>query len=60
MSLDENSKTEFKARELKSVHVRATGLYLKLLIHKPHLNHLNTYQQVSFIFFLFTNLLTIT
>lgn len=49
MSLDDNSKTDFKARELKSVHVRATGLYLKLLIHKPHPNHLNVYQQVCLI-----------
>lgn len=47
MSLDDNSKTDFKARELKSVHVKATGLYLKLLIHKPHGNHLNIYQQVN-------------
>ena len=36
-----------KARELKSVHVTVgTAWYLKLLMHKCHVNKLNHYNQV--------------
>ncbi|VDI17138.1 centrosomal protein CEP104 [Mytilus galloprovincialis] len=45
VSLSDNEKTGFKARELKSVHVDAVGLYLKLNIHKNHINKYNIYNQ---------------
>ena len=47
MSLSDNEKTGFKARELKSVQVDAVGCFLKLNIHKNHINKHNLYNQVS-------------
>ncbi|XP_060582149.1 centrosomal protein of 104 kDa-like isoform X2 [Ruditapes philippinarum] len=47
VSLSDNEKTGFKARELKSVHVDAVGLFLKLNIHKNHINKHNLYNQVG-------------
>jgi len=49
VSLSDNEKTGFKARELKSVHVDAKGHYLKLNIHKNHVNKHNLYNQVGVI-----------
>ncbi|XP_052715307.1 centrosomal protein of 104 kDa-like isoform X2 [Crassostrea angulata] len=49
VSLSDNEKTGYKARELKSVHVDAIGLYLKLNIHKNHINKYNIYNQVGII-----------
>ncbi|XP_035829419.1 centrosomal protein of 104 kDa [Aplysia californica] len=49
VSLSDNEKTGFKARELKSVHVDAVGHYLKLNIHKNHVNKHNLYNQVGLI-----------
>ena len=46
VSLSDNEKTGYKARELKSVHVDAVGLFLKLNIHKNHVNRYNLYNQV--------------
>lgn len=47
VSLSDNEKTGYKARELKSVHVDAVGHFLKLNIHKNHVNKHNLYNQVS-------------
>lgn len=47
MALSDNEQTDYKARELKSVHVDAVGTYLKLVIHKNHVNKHNLYNQVS-------------
>ena len=47
MALSNNDKTGFKARELKSVHVDAVGLFVKFVIHKNHINKHNLYNQVS-------------
>ncbi|XP_067659382.1 centrosomal protein of 104 kDa-like isoform X1 [Haliotis asinina] len=49
VSLSDNEKTGYKARELKSVHVDAVGVYLKLIIHKNHVNKFNLYNQVGII-----------
>ncbi|XP_046376699.2 centrosomal protein of 104 kDa-like isoform X4 [Haliotis rufescens] len=49
VSLSDNEKTGYKARELKSVHVDAVGVYLKLNIHKNHVNKFNLYNQVGVI-----------
>lgn len=53
IELSDNEKTEYKARELKSVHVDAIGQYVKLLVHKNHVNKLNLYNQVFMQFFFF-------
>ncbi|KAJ8386881.1 hypothetical protein AAFF_G00165820 [Aldrovandia affinis] len=49
VSLSDNEKTGFKARELKSVHVDAVGTYLKLTFHQNHVNHYNLYNQVALV-----------
>ncbi|KAL3861939.1 hypothetical protein ACJMK2_007949 [Sinanodonta woodiana] len=49
VSLSDNEKTGFKARELKSVQVDAVGVFLKLNIHKNHINKFNLYNQVGII-----------
>ena len=49
VELSSNERTDFKARELKSVHVDAEGLFLKLVLHKNHVNRSNLYNQVGII-----------
>ncbi|XP_029362687.1 centrosomal protein of 104 kDa isoform X2 [Echeneis naucrates] len=49
VSLSDNEKTGFKARELKSVHVDAIGTYLRMTFHKNHVNIYNHYNQVSLV-----------
>ncbi|MEQ2269459.1 hypothetical protein XENORESO_004818 [Xenotaenia resolanae] len=46
VSLSDNEKTGFKARELKSVHVDAVGTYLRITLHRNHANRYNHYNQV--------------
>ena len=47
--MSDNEKTGFKARELKSVQVDAVGVFLKLNIHKNHINKYNMYNQVGLV-----------
>ena len=49
IDLSTNERTDFTARELKSIHVDADGLLLKLIIHKNYTNRLNLYDQVSIV-----------
>ncbi|CAH2319760.1 centrosomal of 104 kDa isoform X1 [Pelobates cultripes] len=49
VSLSDNEKTSYKARELKSVYVDAVGQYLKLIFHKNFANRYNLYNQVALI-----------
>ena len=49
VSLTDNSATQHQARELKSVHLEAEGQYLKLLVHKNHVNKYNLYNQVGIV-----------
>ncbi|XP_051950699.1 centrosomal protein of 104 kDa isoform X2 [Xyrauchen texanus] len=49
VSLSDNEKTSFRARELKSVHVDAVGAYLKLTFHRNHANQYNIYNQVALV-----------
>ncbi len=51
IELASNERSDFKARELKSVHIDAEGLFLKLVIHKNYLNRLNLYNQVCLNFY---------
>lgn len=46
LSLDSNERTQYKARELKSVYIRARGAFLKLVIHKCYANPQNLFNQV--------------
>jgi len=47
--LSSNEKTGFKSRELKSVHVDAEGRYIRMIIHKNHMNKFNLYNQVGMV-----------
>ncbi|NWX51079.1 CE104 protein, partial [Steatornis caripensis] len=47
--LSDNEKTDFKARELKSVYMDAVGQYLKLIFHKNYINKYNLYGQVALV-----------
>ncbi|XP_030641100.1 centrosomal protein of 104 kDa [Chanos chanos] len=49
VSLSDNEKTGYRARELKSVHVDAVGTYLKLTFHKNYINRYNLYNQVALV-----------
>jgi centrosomal protein CEP104 len=49
LMLDPNIKTQYKARELKTVHLDCVGQYLKILLHKCHINENNIYSQVNFL-----------
>ncbi|NXS83738.1 CE104 protein, partial [Erpornis zantholeuca] len=47
--LSDNEKTDFRARELKSVYMDAVGQYLKLIFHKNYANKYNLYGQVALV-----------
>lgn len=50
LSLDSNERSQFKARELKSVFLsKAQGSFLKLILLKPYLNPLNLFNQVGLV-----------
>jgi len=49
VELSPNERTDFKARELKSVHVDAEGTFLKFVLHKNFVNRQNLYNQVGLI-----------
>ena len=49
LSLDSNERSGFTARELKSVYIEAPALYLKLALHKCHVNKHNIFNQVGVI-----------
>jgi centrosomal protein CEP104 len=49
VELSSNERTEFRARELKSVHVDAEGTFLKLVLHKNFVNKLNQFNQVGIV-----------
>lgn len=49
LSLDTNERTNFQARELKTVYVNSLGSFLKLIINSPHLNNKNLYSQVGLV-----------
>ncbi|KAJ3038507.1 hypothetical protein HK097_003154, partial [Rhizophlyctis rosea] len=45
--LDDNVKTGYKARELKTIHIDIEGEYVKFIFDKCHVNPLNLYNQVG-------------
>ena len=49
VELSSNERTDFRARELKSVHVDAEGTFLKLVLHKNFVNKLNQFNQVGIV-----------
>jgi len=49
LSLDNNERSQFQARELKSVYVDVSAQFLKLVFHKCHVNRYNIVNQVALI-----------
>ncbi len=49
LSLDSNERSNYKARELKSVYVHTKGSYLKFVIKANHVSQQNLFNQVSLI-----------
>mmetsp|Transcript_60389 Transcript_60389/g.141161 ORF Transcript_60389/g.141161 Transcript_60389/m.141161 type:complete len:875 (+) Transcript_60389:78-2702(+) len=49
LSLDSNERSQFQARELKSVYVDVVAQFLRILFHKCHANRYNALNQVGLI-----------
>ena len=49
LSLDTNERSNYQARELKTVYIDVKGKYIKLIVHKNHPNKLNVYNQVGIV-----------
>ena len=47
VTLDDNERTKYSARELKSVHMDVFGEFIKIVPDKCHINALNLYNQVG-------------
>ncbi|KAG2223406.1 hypothetical protein INT45_001712 [Circinella minor] len=47
VSLDNNTRAQYRARELKSIKVNVDGEYVRLVVRSCHRNRLNTYNQVG-------------
>ena len=48
-SLDPNHRSEYRARELKSVDLDLSCVYLRLILHSCHINKCNLYSQVGIV-----------
>lgn len=49
LSLDNNERSNFQARELKTVYIDHVGRFMKLSIHSCYLNKLNLFNQVGIV-----------
>jgi len=49
LSLADNSRSEYQARELKSVYIDSPGSFLKLLVHTCYVNKHNIFNQVGIV-----------
>lgn len=49
LSLDSNEASSYKARELKSVFLKAHGSFIKLLLHRCYVNAPNLFNQVGLV-----------
>lgn len=47
--MDNNSKTNYKAREFRKVYLETYCYYLKIVLHKNYINKFNIFNQVSII-----------
>lgn len=47
VQLSDNEVAGYKARELKTIHIDSEGDYIKIQVHKCHINPLNLYNQVG-------------
>eukprot|EP01083_Nonionella_stella_P161666 529814_1 len=49
LSLDKNERSNWKARELKSVYIHTTANYMKLSLHESHINSINLFNQIGIV-----------
>ncbi|KAI8801922.1 hypothetical protein BJ742DRAFT_565401 [Cladochytrium replicatum] len=49
VTLGDNASTNYRARELKTIHLDAKGSVLQILVHRCYINPLNLYNQVGII-----------
>ncbi|EDV23945.1 uncharacterized protein TRIADDRAFT_57690 [Trichoplax adhaerens] len=49
ITLSDNATTGYKARELKSVFLEGDARFIKILLHKNHVNKYNLYNQVGMV-----------
>ncbi|GMH57658.1 hypothetical protein TrST_g2332 [Triparma strigata] len=49
LSLDSNARSQFQARELKSVYIDSLAHFLKIRIHRCYINKFNLYNQVGIV-----------
>ncbi|KAK2557626.1 Centrosomal protein of 104 kDa [Acropora cervicornis] len=57
VALSSNESTDFKARELKSIHLDFEGNFIKLVLHKNHVNKYNIYNQASYVGLIAVNII---
>jgi centrosomal protein CEP104 len=51
--LSNNESSNFQSRELKTVYIDSNAAFLKLVLHKPHMNAVNLFNQVGIIAVIF-------
>ena len=51
--LSNNESSNFQSRELKTVYIDSNAAFLKLVLHKPHTNEVNLFNQVGIIAVIF-------
>lgn len=49
LSLDSNEKSQYQARELKTVYIDYTGQYVRFVIHRNYVNKQNLFNQVGIV-----------
>jgi centrosomal protein CEP104 len=51
--LSNNESSNFQSRELKTVYIDSNAAFIKLVLHKPHMNAVNLFNQVGIIAVIF-------
>ena len=49
LSLDSNERSQYQARELKTVYIDYAGNYLRLIVHRNYVNKQNLFNQVGIV-----------
>jgi centrosomal protein CEP104 len=49
LSLDSNERSQYQARELKTVYIDYAGQYIRLIIHRNYVNKQNLFNQVGLV-----------
>jgi len=49
LSLDSNERSQYQARELKTVYIDYAGKYMRLIVHRNYVNKQNLFNQVGIV-----------